>query len=201
MKTSRDLAPAVFTVLLSLLCSIPPFPALARESFETGRAIINCAFPSELYLMEKRLNFFPAAQYFQKNYQASGFPPDPVLHRLAAKVEGIMGRVSHLLNISLKPSSKLRIFLLKDGREVRERHLLFRPGRSTLGYNSLEAFYQPGTHSLFLSLADLHEGILAHEMAHFLLCAGSAVPPPAEVQERLAQYAEMHLREQATRGF
>ncbi len=196
LKISRHLAVVAFSTLISLASGTLPLAALAQEIFQTDRVIIYWALPSELFLMEKRLNFCPASQYFQKNYAASGVSPDPALHRLAAKVEGIMGRVSHLLNIRPKPSPKLRIFLLKDGREVRDRHLLFQPARRgpLLGYNSLEAFYQPETHSLFLSLADLHEGILAHEMAHFLLCTGPAVPPPAGVQERWAQYAETHLR-------
>jgi hypothetical protein len=196
VKISRDLAIVTLSTLICLIFNGLPSAAPAQECFQTHRAIIYCAFPADLYLMEKKVQFVPSGRCSLENYGASGGSADPALNRLAAKVDGMMDRVSHLLNIRPQSAPKLRIFLLKDGRQVRERYHLFQPGRGEplLGHQPLEGFYQPGTHTLFLSLADLHEGILAHEMAHYLLCTCMAAPPPAGMQERWARYAETHLR-------
>ena len=51
-----------------------------------------------------------------------------------------------------------------------------RPG--LFGYGSLEAFYAVGPRTVYLSLADLREGILAHELTHHLLCTVMGTPPP-----------------------
>ena len=47
--------------------------------------------------------------------------------------------------------------------------------------------------TIFLSLEDLHAGILAHELTHFVLCESFAVPPPAALQEDWARYVESSL--------
>jgi len=61
---------------------------------------------------------------------------------------------------------------LENGREVRQRRLALISGQrqSLFGFASLEAFYEASSLTIYLSLEDLHEGILAHEMAHYLLC-------------------------------
>lgn len=61
------------------------------------------------------------------------------------------------------------------------------------GYDSLEAFYFVGTRTVYLSLADLREGILAHELTHHLLCTVMALPPPEVTQEAYAHYVESRL--------
>ena len=61
------------------------------------------------------------------------------------------------------------------------------------GYGRLEAFYEPRTRTIFLSLEDLRAGILAHELTHFVLCESFAVPPPAALQEDWGRYVESSL--------
>ena len=61
------------------------------------------------------------------------------------------------------------------------------------GYDSLEAFYFVGTRTVYLSLADLRVGILAHELTHHLLCTIMALPPPEQIQEAYAHYVESRL--------
>jgi hypothetical protein len=66
--------------------------------------------------------------------------------------------------------------------------------KSTLfGYSPLEAFYQPLTQTIYLSLANVRTGILAHEMAHFVLCTALPTPPPLNIQEDLATFVETQL--------
>jgi hypothetical protein len=116
---------------------------------------------------------------------------------LAAKVDGLLAKVCLLLNRWPKKGQGLRIFLLKDGKQVQQRHLVFQPfqngGPASFGYGHLEAFYEPRTRSIFLSLEDLRAGILAHELTHFVLCEAFTVPPPVALQEDWGRYVESSL--------
>jgi hypothetical protein len=84
---------------------------------------------------------------------------------------------------------------LKDGQAVSQRHLACQGAnkRPLFGYHSLEGFYEPLTHTIFLSLADLHAGILAHEMVHFVLCTALSASLPPEVQDDWANFVETRL--------
>jgi len=180
---------------LSLLAPIHPAPA--QQIFQTQSATIYYEDPASLREMEHRLRFSQAEKFSQSYF----YTQDPVQAALspglAAKVDGLLAKVCLLLNRWPKKSAGLRIFLLKDGRQVQQRHLVFQPyqnsGPSWFGYGSMEAFYEPRSRSIFLSLQDLHAGILAHELTHFVLCVSFAVPPPAALQEEWGRYVESSL--------
>lgn len=55
------------------------------------------------------------------------------------------------------------------------------------------AFYSHRTKAVYVSNEDLREGVLAHEIAHAVICFYFATPPPANMQEILAQYVDRHL--------
>ena len=150
---------------------------------------------SDLLEMERRIRFTPT-QNFQQKYFYSQNPNNASISPLAVKIEGLLTQVCLILNTWPRKQGRLRIFLLKDGKQVKQRQLVFQPeerGWSIFGYGSVEAFYEPCTHTIFLSLADLHEGILAHEMAHYVMCEAYSVRPPHEMQEDWARYVENKL--------
>jgi hypothetical protein len=134
-------------------------------------------------------------------YQSYFYTEDPVqaalAPRLAAKIDGLVVKVCLILGRWPQKTQRLRIFLLKDGTQVKQRHLVFQPfkdaGSSWFGHGGMEAFYESRSRSIFLSLEDLRAGILAHELAHFVLCESFAVHPPAAVQENCARHVESSL--------
>lgn len=169
-------------------------PAWGQDVFKTRRVVVEAKSTADLVEMERRLHFVPEGPA-SPAWGAGEYPIHPALPRLAAKIDAILVRVSHLLNLRPSRLPPLRIVLLTDGKEVRRRHLALQPGQrpGLFGYGSLEAFYQVCHHTIYLSLADLHEGILAHEMVHYLFCTALAVPPPDHLQEAWAQYVETRL--------
>ncbi|MCL4501562.1 MAG: hypothetical protein M1438_06855 [Deltaproteobacteria bacterium] len=187
----------VFILLLANACLIfaAPKPAWSQQIFQTRQSAIYYQNPAELREMEERLDFVPASDFSQRYF----FAQDPLqtvfAPTLAVKVDGLLARVCLLLH-RWPQDQRLRIFLLQDGRQVLQRQLALQPFRREpffFGYGSLEGFYEPRTRSIFLSLADLRKGTLAHEMAHHVLCAASAIPPPEDLQEEWARYVENHL--------
>lgn len=55
------------------------------------------------------------------------------------------------------------------------------------------AFYRHKSRTIYLSLDKIAPGIFAHEVAHAVINAFFPSPPPAQVQEILAQYVDRHL--------
>jgi hypothetical protein len=199
MQSLRRQPPLVWLCCLSLGLIVPTLihPAQAQQVFKTQSATIYYEDPASLREMEHRLRFSQANKFSQSYF----YTQDPVQAALspglASKIDGLLVKVSLLLNKWPTKAQGLKIFLLKDGKQVRQRHLVFLPrqngGPAWFGYGRLEAFYEPVSRTIFLSLDDLHAGILAHELTHFVLCESFAVPPPAALQEDWARYVESNL--------
>lgn len=55
------------------------------------------------------------------------------------------------------------------------------------------AFYSHGSRTIVVSIDDITDRILAHEIAHAVICAYFVTPPPVRMQEILAQYVDKNL--------
>lgn len=185
MSCRMHYGPAVAVALVYLLMLSDVIPAPAAQQLQTGRIEVHGDHPGDLELMAQRLRF-PGSRL--RVTAASAAVP---VQGLAAHLDAMLARVCQILNRRPAGDRRLRIFLLKDGRQVRERYLLFQPpGQAPLfGHPPLEAFYERQSQSIFLSLSDLHPGILAHELAHFVLASTRPLPPP-QMQEEWARYVE-----------
>jgi hypothetical protein len=179
---------------LSLVLSWP-WPTWAQNVFRTRDADIYYLDPADLQVMESRLRFTQTDDFYQRYL----YTPDPgqtvFSAGLAVKVDGLLTKVRAILNIWPKNLVRLRICLLKNGREVQQRLIVFNPGanRPWLGHGDLEGFYESRSRTIFLSLKDLTAGILGHEMTHFILCEAFPVPPPEAIQEDWARYLETQI--------
>jgi hypothetical protein len=195
---TRSIHKALVTMVAAAVGVFLPLfsPVAAHQVFDTQHTVIYYENAADLREMGRRLQ----VNLETSDYQPHTFSQDPaqglLAPGLAARVDGLITKVCQLLSQRLPHNHRLRIFLLQDGRQVRQRHLVLQPvkqGPSLFGYSSLEAFYESRTRSIFLSLADLHPGILAHEITHFILCESFATTPPAEFQEDWARYAETEV--------
>jgi hypothetical protein len=187
----------LFHVLPAVLISMGGFtpPALGQVSFQTRYTVVVAESPADLLEMERRPHFPTTVSNSQYQMTTGEFAFHPGFPRLAAKIDAILVRTSQILNIKPALQSRLHIVLMANGKAVRECHLLIVPGQrqGLFGFSSLEAFYQTYSRTIYLSLRDLHEGILAHEMTHDLLCTRVCPPPPSLVQESWAHYVESRL--------
>jgi hypothetical protein len=55
------------------------------------------------------------------------------------------------------------------------------------------AFYSHKSRTIVVFIDGITDRILAHEIAHAIICAYFVVPPPAQMQEILAQHIDKHL--------
>lgn len=115
------------------------------------------------------------------------------LKRLAEKIDGMLVEIQRVLKVSLLKPVTLTIRLLPDRFQVKEQQKVKtrRAYRSALASpGPLLSFYDPEARTIYISLADVHIGILAHEMTHFVLCEATPSRPGVAYQESLAQYME-----------
>ena len=62
-------------------------------------------------------------------------------------------------------------------------------------HSDAPAYYNHRKKTLYISAKKIDEFILAHEMAHVIICNYFLIEPPAQAQEILAIYCDSHLKD------
>lgn len=194
-KARFKIIPSVILVLVATSPLTLCFPTFAQECLNTKKAKIIYDSPADLQEINRRLNSSTAGFFSQQNSLAPCQGQDLAASQLLAKIDNLLSKVSGLLRFDPQNSPQLTIRFLKDGQQVTKLFQLFQPSseRPLFGYGSLPAFYEPRSRTIILSLQDLHEGILAHEIAHFILCSGRTPAPPEYYQEDVARHIESRI--------
>lgn len=138
-------------------------PAQAAGSLETRYATIR-------YAEESQLNDFL--------WRITGSRPDPgeeAAGPVKSRVDELVERVQSLLD--MYPGS------LRFAIEITPK----------AGEKGPPAFYRHGTRTVYVSSSTVTDGILAHEIAHAVICAQFTPPPPDKAQEILARYVDENL--------
>ena len=104
-------------------------------------------------------------------------------------IDRIVYRVKALLDMH-PVNFHFDIYLYPTYRELKE---VYR-GMGLMGKVPI-AFYTHRSRAIYISLDRLNEGVFAHEVAHAVINRYFATPPPARMQEILAQYVDKYLWE------
>ncbi len=156
-----------------------------KQVFHTQKADIIFGQSADLHELARRLGAFGPASL-----------PQPDLSLLANKIDRMLTEVSRVLQRWPNNPVRLQIWVLQDGLQVRQQQLALRtspPNQVVPGPRYLESYYEPRLRTIFLSLADVRLGILAHEMTHFILCESHPACPSETFQESLARYMEQRF--------
>jgi hypothetical protein len=105
------------------------------------------------------------------------------------KLDVIIDKVQTILDM-YPGGLNFRIILLSTDAEVRKAY------RDRYG-SSVDyiAFYAPRDKTVFISVADIRLGVLAHELAHVVINHYFLNSPPRKINEVLAQFVETHLKD------
>ncbi len=115
--------------------------------------------------------------------------PTAEMERVGEAVDQMVFRVKALLGM-YPPRLRFNVIILASRGEIKSAY-------RGLGLTDAvpAAFYRQKSHTIYLSLDNLTAGIFAHEVAHAVISASFATPPPSRMQEILARYVDAHLRE------
>ena len=97
-------------------------------------------------------------------------------------------RVQNLLNMHPGKQNDLNIRIYPDLKTIRA------DLKQTL-HSEAPAYYNHRKKTLFICSKKIDEYILAHEMAHVIICNYFLIEPPAQAQEILSIYCDSHLKD------
>jgi len=176
------------TILITLLLLVSfsilfPPPARAEQvwqkNYKTDRATIHYNNENDLYRFTRKISSGTKTSFL---YKGIGTSARSRIDRIVYKVETLLDM--HPLNFHFD------IYLYPTYLELVE---VYR-GLGIRGTTPI-AFYSHRAKSIYISLEKLNEGVFAHEVAHAVINRYFPTPPPARMQEILAQYVDKHLRE------
>jgi hypothetical protein len=107
--------------------------------------------------------------------------------KLQKKVDAIYRRVQEILDMR-KRTKKVTINIYRNKKQLRSIY-----HRIYMKECRIRAWYIYEYNTIYLNVDDLHEGMLAHELAHAIIDHYLTVRPPAATSEILARYVDSHL--------
>ena len=112
--------------------------------------------------------------------------------RLTAKrVDELTVRVMKILGMPI-PHLHFSLYLFPEQGDLDEVYAAAASGKKP----APPAWYDDRTKSIAISVENVTEGILAHEIVHAVVCSYFGSPPPALTQEILAEHVDRHLGEE-----
>jgi len=153
---------------------------------ETQHTIIKYQSMEDLKSFDKNIDYHSISSGIEGFLLFSSGKKD-INERIEGKVDALYRRVRDILGMR-KPMKKMIINVYSDSRQLKD--AFFRI------YNKegqFRAWYIYEVNTIYISVDDLHEGILAHEMAHSIIDHYLLVRPPSESAEILARYVDAHL--------
>ena len=108
-------------------------------------------------------------------------------NEIRLKVDALYERVQEILDMR-KSMGKVTIFVSHDKKELHSLYQIIfkRPCQ-------LRAWYVYELNSVYVNADDIHEGIIAHEIAHSIVDHYLLIRPPKATAEILARYVDGHL--------
>ncbi len=157
------------------------------QQLETNNTIIRYQSTHDLKKFNTKINF-GRSRWGIKDLFASD-EPNTLLDKLKVKIDALHGRVQEILDMR-KHVKKVTINIYSDRKQLNNAY--FRIYKKEC---HIRAWYIYEYNSIYINVNDLHEGMLAHEMAHAIIDHFLTVRPPVASAEILARYVDSHLHE------
>ncbi len=144
------------------------------------------------FLKAENLETFSSKMDFDQKFWGlkqlfSNKSPDTLHEEVSAKVDNLYERVQEILDMR-KKSPKVYINLYPDRNLLDEVYFHIYQSK-----NNIRAWYIFDSNTIYVNINDVHEGMLAHEMAHSIIDHFLLVRPPAASAEILARYVDTHI--------
>ena len=169
--------------LLSLVLVLSPLTLAYAEEVQYFTQFATISYRTEKDLEQFTRKLGNGLPFFDGNLRK-----DP---RLTAKrLDGLVMRVMAILDMRM-PGLRFSITIHPDDKEIQTAYAMYAKGKRTP-----VAYYDHAKRTIAVSADTVNENILAHEIAHAVICAWSPSPPPVATQEILANYVEEHVRKE-----
>ena len=177
--------------LILSLCGVVQGEAsssITTQRLETKYTIIHYQSLKDLKKFNHKVDYSPGEWGLKQLFSRSRSEKE-MRDKLKNKVDALFERAQEILDMR-KKMKKVTIAIYHKKRQLRaayqERYK--KPCK-------LRAWYIYEYNTIYLNAYDLHEGMLAHEMAHAVIDNYLTVRPPHATAEILARYVDRHLFE------
>ncbi|MBU1061432.1 MAG: hypothetical protein KJ957_03405 [Candidatus Omnitrophica bacterium] len=148
---------------------------------------IFCEKEVDLKSINRRVNLGFANFYSPRNYRKKG--DLSIKEILTEKFDAIFCRVQDVLDMyPSKVQVAINIYKDKEGLDRVYEEIFNEP-------NEAVSFYIYKTNTIYTTERAINENIIAHEMAHCIIDHYFVILPPRKIQEILAVYADVHLKD------
>ena len=155
------------------------------QQIETKHTIIRFQAIEDLQCFDNQIDYHSSATGLKWIFFRSN--TDQCYEKIKDKIDSLYEKVKEILGM-YKPMKKVLINIYKD------KNLLHKAYYDIYGHKTrLRAWYIFELNTIFVNAKDVHEGMLAHEMAHAIIDNYLTVRPPMASAEILARYVDEHL--------
>jgi len=162
------------------------------KTLETKHALIRYQSVKDLAKFNKEIEY--GEDKSSALLSLFGLGEDKVIRSVTGKVDAIYERTQDILDMHRK-MKKVVINIYPDKEELNRAY--------TSIYNEecrIRAWYIFDENTVYINADDLHEGMLAHEIAHSVIDHFLLMSPPAASAEILARYVDANLHNSAIVG-
>lgn len=164
------------------------------QTLEAKYTIIHYKSSEDLKKFNRKVDYSPGEWGLKRLFSRSA--SDNLTDSLKKKVDALYERVQEILDMR-KKMKKTKILIYPNQEQLHTAYSkIYKP--SSRAYRTSRpprAWYIYEYNTLYISVDDLHEGMLAHEMAHSIIDHYLMVRPPKATAEILARYVDSHLFE------
>lgn len=141
----------------------------------------------DLGQVNKRIDLAPRSFGWIKWWSSS--EKKDLTEKLADKFDQIFMKVEEILDMyPRRIQVKVKVFATKSKLDEAYYEIFGEENRAS-------AFYVYRFNTIYLEQGQISEKILAHELAHAIICHYFVILPPKKVQEMLATYVDAHLKD------
>ena len=160
------------------------------QHIESRHTIIKCETLKDFERFGDNIDYSPGVWGLKNLFSFSG-PKDPIVS-LKEKVDAVFERVQEILDMHRNMEKVVIIIYTNNKRFYEARTQIIR--ENLIGKNRrIRSWYIFKQNAIYINADDVHEGILAHEMAHAIIDHYLTIRPPRATAEILARYVDKHL--------
>jgi hypothetical protein len=166
------------------------FSKISRQSLETRYTIIHYDSLKDIKRFNSKIDYSPDEGGLKGLFSISG-SKDPI-SSIKKKVDSVFERVQEILDMHRNMEKVVIIIYPNNKRFYEARTQII--GENLIGKNRrIRSWYIFKQNAIYINAADVHEGILAHELAHAIIDHYLTIRPPRATAEILARYVDKHL--------
>jgi len=193
LMSAKNLVKIIVLVMWGCLFLFFPFRTelveaaddITWQSIVTKHTIIRYQTLEDLKRFDRDIDYSPGRSGL--NWIFKPKDSDNLIDRIRIKVDALYERVQQILDMR-KKTAKVKINIYNNKGQLES--AFYKNYKKNRG---LRAWYIYEFNTIYVNVKDLHEGMLAHEMAHSIVDRFLSVRPPRATAEILARYVDSHL--------